>query len=325
MNHLIVSIIVPIYNVEQYLPKCIESAIAQTYKNIEILLVDDGSPDNCPTICDEYAAKDPRIKVIHKENGGLSSARNAGLEIFGGEYVFFLDSDDWIEPTTIEKMLAAIQTNHADLCLCRCCAENESGTILSTSEPWTDRFLFTRDEFLRELTLSALPKYTICCNKLYSREIIKQLRFPVGLIHEDEFFTPHVYAAIQTAICLNDVLYHYLVRSESITHEQFSVRRFDKITAWLDRIQLYNSINKTELAALTCERTADNYCAMIPKLHKLKHISDADWQKVRQQKNDLITAVRKQDKSSLNPKSRLKLFLFAFCYPLYSFIIKIKG
>ena len=114
----IVSIIVPVYNVEKYLDRCIQSAVNQTYKYLEIILVDDGSKDNCPSMCDEWAAKDSRIKVIHKENGGLSSARNAGLNIFKGNFVTFLDSDDWLEPDAVEAMMLCALQNGADMVSC---------------------------------------------------------------------------------------------------------------------------------------------------------------------------------------------------------------
>ena len=114
----LISVIIPIYNVEAYLDECIASVIAQTYSNLEIILVDDGSPDNCPQMCDEWAAKDSRIRVIHKENGGLSDARNAGIDIATGEYIAFVDSDDWIEPEMYEIMLAALKNENADICAC---------------------------------------------------------------------------------------------------------------------------------------------------------------------------------------------------------------
>lgn len=114
----LISVVVPIYNVENYIKKCVDSILSQTYKNLEIILVDDGSPDNCPQICDEYAQKDSRIKVIHKENGGVSSARNIGMENARGKWIAFIDADDWIEEKYFEKMLDRVKTNDADIVLC---------------------------------------------------------------------------------------------------------------------------------------------------------------------------------------------------------------
>ena len=113
----LISIIVPVYNVEKYIHECVDSIINQTYKNIEIILVDDGSPDNCGKICDEYAKKDNRIKVIHKPNGGLSDARNHGIDVANGEWLMFIDSDDWIEPNMAEKLLHSALNNKADLAI----------------------------------------------------------------------------------------------------------------------------------------------------------------------------------------------------------------
>ena len=122
-----VSIIVPVYKVEKYLRKCIDSIINQTLKDIEIILVDDGSPDNCGKICDEYAAKDTRIKVIHKENGGLSSARNAGMEVAEGEYIGFVDSDDWIETDYVGELLFCLIQSESDMAICSIRHENKDG------------------------------------------------------------------------------------------------------------------------------------------------------------------------------------------------------
>lgn len=128
-----ISTIIPVYNVDNYLPKCVDSIINQTYKNLEIILVDDGSLDRCPDICDEYAKKDKRIIVIHKKNGGLSDARNAGLEIAKGEYISFIDSDDYINEHMYEDMLSAIENVDADLCICGYDRVNDDGEIRSSA------------------------------------------------------------------------------------------------------------------------------------------------------------------------------------------------
>ena len=126
-----ISIIVPIYNVEKYLRKCIDSILNQSYDNLQIILVDDGSPDNCPKICDEYLNKDNRIQVIHKSNGGLSSARNAGIKVANGKYIAFIDSDDYIELNMIEKLVNAIEKSNADLCICGIRWVNKDGTLFT--------------------------------------------------------------------------------------------------------------------------------------------------------------------------------------------------
>ena len=127
MKNLLVSVIVPIYNVEKYLRKCVDSILNQTYKNLEIILVDDGSPDNCGNICDEYALSDSRIRIIHKKNGGLSDARNAGLDIARGNYILFVDSDDYIDETMVEKLYEALEKEKAEMSLCSFVYVNDDG------------------------------------------------------------------------------------------------------------------------------------------------------------------------------------------------------
>ena len=151
MNNPLISIIVPIYNVEVYIRNCVDSILGQSYENIEIILVDDGSPDNCGDICDEYGSKDKRIKVIHKKNGGLSSARNAGIDIATGDYLGFIDSDDWIESDMYESLYTALTSHKADISVCgRYIVEGSRITTISDSEKAE---VFTRSEALSELVL----------------------------------------------------------------------------------------------------------------------------------------------------------------------------
>lgn len=178
MNNELISVIIPVYKVEKYLDECIQSVINQTYKNLEIILVDDGSPDNCGKICDEYAKKDNRIKVIHKENGGLSSARNAGLDIARGEYISFIDSDDYVSKDFIKNM--SIQMANADLIICGMknvykedekCDEKENVVIKNE----TLTFIEANQKLIK-------PKneiYVTACNKLYRRELFDNLRFEI--------------------------------------------------------------------------------------------------------------------------------------------------
>ena len=132
MSQPLISVIVPIYKVEEYLDRCVESLINQTYKNLEIILVDDGSPDNCPQMCEAWAQKDSRIKVVHKENGGLSDARNAGFEVATGDIISFIDSDDWIEPEMFETMLSQMEKDDSDIVSCGVNWVEENGSVIRT-------------------------------------------------------------------------------------------------------------------------------------------------------------------------------------------------
>lgn len=223
----LVSIIVPIYNVERYLERCIKSLISQTYEKIEIILVDDGSPDNCSLICDEWKKKDKRIKVIHKKNGGLSDARNAGLRIAAGSYIIFVDSDDWVEPNMIDVMLSELQKNNADTCAC--------GIFYNYPEKETIRVeKYTVGDsltFLEKLYDDA--KYPVCAwNKLYKKKLLSNFEFPVGKICEDAFTTYKLIDKANRIVQINIPLYHYSIRENSIMTVSFKKNRMDEEEAW---------------------------------------------------------------------------------------------
>ena len=217
-----VSIIIPIYKVEQYIRRCIESALAQTYHNLEIILVDDGSPDNCPMICDEYARLDPRIIVIHKINGGLSDARNAGLEVFTGDYVYFFDGDDYIESNLIEIALRNAAATSADLVIFNYDRVDENDNLLSISNFKTG--IYQIDDHNRvDYIVNKLAKYTIgweAWNRLYKADIIRKYQLTFWdnkLIFAEDFgFSLNFALYVKKISCISDVLYHYLIRENSI-------------------------------------------------------------------------------------------------------------
>ena len=174
----LISIVVPIYKVEKYINKCIESILNQTYKNLEIILVDDGSPDNCGKIADEYAKKDNRIKVIHKKNGGLSDARNAGIDIVKGKYIAFVDSDDYIEKEYIEIMYNAIRTNKVKIVQCGINKVNDDGKVLD-SYGYLDNELINSKRIIEEKYTKYPISNVVAWNKLYSTDLFKDIRYPV--------------------------------------------------------------------------------------------------------------------------------------------------
>jgi len=239
MIYPLITIIIPVYDIEKYIRKCLESVLQQTYTNLEIILVDDGSPDNCPQICDEYAAKDNRIRVIHKTNGGLSSARNAGLDIARGEWIGFVDSDDWLLPNMYERLYNAIEYEDADLAICGYKYVDES------DKPVGERFSVIRDEVLSKSDVFDIffrkynTFYITVWNKLYAKKIFLNLRFPDGKIHEDEFTVHHIFNECDKIVTISDVLYMYVQRKESIMNEQFSLKRFDAVDALCDRYMFF--------------------------------------------------------------------------------------
>lgn len=213
----LISVIVPVYKVEKYLDKCIQSIVDQTYKNIELILVDDGSPDRCGKMCDEWATRDSRITVIHKQNGGLSDARNFGIDIAKGELLAFIDSDDYIEKNYLENLYKLLVDNRADISTCKPSVffENEINSHLYEILRNDDVVVLSSKEALiemlyeRNLTNSAW-------GKLYKKELFKDIRYPKGKLYEDMFTTYKLIMKSNRVACSSAKLYNYLIRKNSI-------------------------------------------------------------------------------------------------------------
>ena len=194
-----ISISVAVYNGEKYLNKCVDSLLAQTYKNIEVILVDDGSTDSCPAICDEYAQKDPRVKVVHKKNGGLASGRNAGIAAATGSYLGFMDGDDWVDPDMYMRLMAAIREHKADVAITRYRWVYED----RTEDPSTDKVYIMEDQEALEQYIHENDDIQIqnCAwNKLYSKEFLGDLRFDESKWYEDVLFTTIISVTDQEVI-----------------------------------------------------------------------------------------------------------------------------
>lgn len=216
----LISIIVPIYKVDKYLEKCIETIINQTYKNLEIILVDDGSPDNCPQICDEYAKKDKRIVVIHQKNGGLSSARNAGLDIAKGEFIGFVDSDDYIENDMYETLFTAIKENNAQISICRFHIVNENGEFLHDTiktDIKEEITILDKYEAMKEMLIDKNIRGYVW-TKLFKKECFETLRFPEGKNYEDIAISIKCFENTDKIVYINKKKYYYLQRETSIDH-----------------------------------------------------------------------------------------------------------
>ena len=230
--HPLISVIVPIYNVELYIHKCVDSILAQSYANLEIILVNDGSTDGCSKICDEYAANNPRIMVLHKENGGLSDARNAGLNIASGEYIGFVDGDDFIEENIYEKMLNVLEEYTANLAICSYFSDIE------IKYPCEKSMLADTDYVFKLYLKNRIQAYA--WNKLYSKKIFSEIRYTKGILFEDmDIFLPIIKKA-ERIVLLNDKLYHYIQRENSITNSKFNPRQ----TKCLDIIESYKEYSK---------------------------------------------------------------------------------
>lgn len=214
-----ISIVVPVYKVEKYLKRCVDSLLNQTFKDIEVVLVDDGSPDNCPKICDDYSKIDERIVVIHKKNGGLSSARNAGLDKIKGDFVFFIDSDDWLASNDVlEKMYDKAVKEKADFVF----AKNNSA---SDDEQHCGRLIKKYKQI--DLLFLSNPYFFTAWNKLFERSLFPYLRFTEGRINEDVDIIPLVFLKSKKIAFYDECTYNYYVNPLSITRKNFSEKRFD--------------------------------------------------------------------------------------------------
>ncbi len=230
-----VSVIVPIYNVEKYLIKCIDSIVNQTYKNLEIILVDDGSPDSCPQICDEYAIKDSRIKVIHKENGGLSDARNAGMSVATGEYISFIDSDDYISLDFIETLYNTMKYESSDIVECDVIKifENKDPKVNEYENNFKVETFDTQDSLSMLIAENQFRQHV--WNKLYKSGIALHIPFKKGKLNEDEFWTYQVFGQAKRVTKIKKLMYYYLQRESSIMGNKFNIRRLDALEAKEER------------------------------------------------------------------------------------------
>ena len=222
----LISIIVPVYNVEQYLEKCVDSIINQTYKNLEIILVDDGATDSSSKLCDKLAKIDNRIKVYHKENGGLSDARNYGVERATGDYIGFVDSDDYIDAEMYEKLYEAIKKENVDVAECNLKIIYPEREELFTEQNYYN--VCTKQEYLEEY-LKIEKIFGSVWTKLISRKIAKELLFPKGKLYEDTYYAYDLINVANSFVLIDSPSYNYLMRENSITNSKFNPRIFDLI------------------------------------------------------------------------------------------------
>lgn len=225
----LISVIVPIFNVEEYLEQCIESIVNQSYKNLEIILVDDESPDNCPVLCDQWAKKDPRIRVIHKENGGLSDARNAGMTIAKGELIGFVDGDDWISQDMYKLLHDKIILDGCDIAAGGVIKVYEDGR---NEEKLTSEFsgILSKEEAMCALISETDIKQPVWY-KLYKKSILKDILFATGKCHEDVFWSYQVFGNANRIGVISTPCYYYRQRKRSIMSQRYSLKRLDILEA----------------------------------------------------------------------------------------------
>ena len=258
MTTPLISVIVPVYRVEKYLERCVKSILSQTYKNLEVILVDDGSPDQCPAICDACAEKDARVKVIHQENKGLSGARNAGIDAASGEYLAFVDSDDYVSPHFIEELYQLLQDTGCAIGQCRFSYVKGDGLV----EEGDSAFCIYRGESLMEQLYGPEEKATcfvVAWNKLYRAELFKEtgIRYPEGRIHEDEATTYRLFHEAKKLAFLDRALYGYYTENGGSITSVFSAKRLQWLTAHEERIAFFKKNGYEKLLPAAYRKLCD--------------------------------------------------------------------
>lgn len=293
-----ISVIVPVYHVEPYLANCITSIQNQTYGDLEIILVDDGSEDECVAICDEYAKKDSRIKVIHKENGGLSDARNVGIQAAKGEYIAFVDSDDYIHSQMYEVMVAFMERNpDMEMVMCRCEKVEESDNSLHLDRAAKDFYMLDHDQLMMDMFGEEYDLFVVSWNKLYRKKVWKDLRFPVGRIREDEFVSYRYLYELKRLGVFYDRFYHYRQRADSIMKQENEKMYWDYVDAMQEKLQFFSRKTPKEYA-LCITRSLSMLLIYYEKAKKrsqeelakrIRNVFLEEWKKVKGRKDiDII-------------------------------------
>lgn len=279
----LITVIVPVYMVEKYIDKCVQSIQAQTYNNLEIFLVDDGSKDHCGSICDMYAKKDPRIKVLHKTNGGLSDARNAALDVCSGAYIVFVDSDDFVSEYYIENLLKAALKFHADLAISWFEAVVEGQEQVSNSKPLNLDEVEELDpvECLKRLFYQEGIE-TTAWGKIYKRKLFEEIRYPVGKLYEDIPVTYQLIKSANSVAVIKNTDYYYLQRNNSIQYQKFDIRKLDAIYHWESVLEDID-INYPQLKTSSRCRYFGSLCNILFQINDDKYEQEKDilWDKLK--------------------------------------------
>ncbi|MDT0215587.1 glycosyltransferase [Rothia sp. ARF10] len=246
----LVSVVIPVHNVEHFLTRCVHSVLRQTHSSLDVVLVDDGSTDGSGAICDELARSDARVRVVHRENGGLSVARNTGLDVARGSHITFLDADDWLAPTFVERLLVLMTSSGANLAACALLRTHDPDAVPPPHH--TPPIVLGRDDALRHLNGARHTVLTVACGKIFTAGLLTGLRFPPGRLHEDEFTTWRALAAADRVALTEEALYFYWQRSDSITGVAATDRNWrDVIDAYTERLDVLRGTAPPDVVALS--------------------------------------------------------------------------
>lgn len=315
----LISAIVPIYNVRPYLEKCFDSIARQSYQNLEIILVDDGSTDGSGELCEDLSKRDGRVRVIHKKNGGLGSARNAGIDAARGAILSFVDSDDWIEPGMYETLSGIMCRENAQIIACGIKRVSETGKVSYYQDNLKERSVYTREEALLELPKNERLSNSMC-NKLFRRETIQGLHINEQIYYEDNPFTPQCIARAERIAYTAEPFYCYFERTGSISRKKFSEREFDRVTADRMRLEFYHEhFPQCEYAA------AIAYIGSGLKVYyQSRRCQEARKRRV-QLKEELKRTIRNYPDLPFTEKQRAKAKLFLASSALYTASMILRG
>lgn len=309
-----ISVVVPVYKVEKTLRKCVDSILKQTYKNIEVILVNDGSPDQCGAICDEYLKKDDRVKVIHKSNGGLSDARNVGIKIATGKYIGFVDSDDYITEDMYESLYNNIQLYNADIAICG--VYNMSLNLIE--DTIKEEILFSKREALEELFKNQRIQ-SFAWNKLYKIELFNDISYPFGKRYEDIFTTYRLFYKSEKIIYSSKKKYVYNNNPESITSQSFSLKDLDLLEAGKELME-FSQKYYTDISHYQVETFVKYNTAILRKMIKSNYI---DYEILYSIVGDIKKYLKIYLKSNYDTGS--KLFAIIACFNIKFLVIFYKN
>lgn len=314
-----ISIVVPVYKVEAYLGRCVDSILSQSFADFELILVDDGSPDNCPQMCDEYAEKDNRIRVIHQKNGGAAAARNAGIDSAEGEWLAFIDSDDWVHPDYLKLLYDTAEEQNADVTACRYETVNDATT--SDDSPMAPCL---SDENRENYWINDRTGAVVPWGKLYRREIFRELRYPEGRIGEDEFVSYKVIFGCEKLAILDNPLYRYYCNAGGVSRTDYFKRLPDIIDCFTEHIEFFKDSPWQKVFRLEVEKYAEAYSEAIWLLRGKK---DDESRRKTQELRSVLKTFMDTHKGMIPFEKRKDIYIAA--YPAQELFIRgfgyIKG
>lgn len=316
-----ISVIVPVYRMEKYLPACIDSILNQTFTDFELILVDDGSPDRCPEICDEVARRDARVRVIHQANAGLSAARNAGIEVAHGAWLSFVDSDDFLAPDFLATLhdAAVWAGGGTDCALCGVQLTDEAGQKIGQPLSVADG-VRTGRSILETLCRAPEAPYLVAWNKLYRRDVFQTLRYPVGRQNEDTYLAVELFDTVQTVICVSKPMYFYRQRADSIMHTAVTTRNLDEMWAFEHYFAYFEARGLEALMPDAEKKMFAKLTGVYYRLPKEARQSDAVRQAKKAQWN---AAMRLMKQGKLSARALARTLAFHAAPGLYGWRMKV--